>query len=1207
MKTQIVLSVVLLALPPLRGEDSLTERVEAQSRGCVSCHAGIEDAHASKAVKVGCADCHGGKPSIVLAKGDAKGGKTYEDAKRKAHVLPRDPRVFKSSANPVRAYTAWNRESPEFVRFVNPGDLRVAREACGTAKCHPTEVTANRHSMMAHGAMLWQAALYNNGAINRRQALFGEAYTRDGEPARLTGAPTKGAFTLDALDPLPRWNITQPGNVLRVFERGGQKKSELGNPNRLEEPGAPEIKLSTRGFGTQLRTDPVFLGLQKTRLLDPTLNLLGTNDHPGDYRSSGCTACHVLYANDRDPSHSADLAKFGNRGLSASSDPTIPKDEPGHPIRHRLTRAIPSSQCMVCHVHPGTNVLNAYYGTMWWDNETDGQAMYPTAQGNASARERFERTSANPEESNVRGKWSDPAFLANLTDLNPGLTRTRFADFHGHGWVFRDVFKTDEKGRLLDPLGKPVPDEDPKKFEKAVHLKDIHLEKGMHCVDCHFAVDSHGNGNLYGEVRAATAVDCIDCHGTVAAKANLTLSGNAGGGLLRESQTPFGPRFTVRRGKMLQQSSVTEDLKWEVPQVADVIDPDSPKYNERARLAKTLRRDGTTWGTVSADAPLAHSNDRMSCTTCHTAWAPSCFGCHLPMRANERRKTLHNEGGFTRNYTSYNFQTLRDDVFMLGNDGVVKNGKISPMRSSCAVLVSSQDANRQWIYSQQQTVSAEGFAGTAFSSFTPHTVRGKETKGCTDCHVSQKGTNNAKLAQLFMLGTNFTNFVGRYAWVASGKGGIEAVAVTERDEPQAVYGSDLHALAYPDNHRRHEAGKGVLAESHHHAATDARSIQVRGEYAYVANGRGGLRVYDIANIDNKGFSERIVTAPVSPLGQRLYVKSKNATCVASPSTMAVDPTRSRRKENLEGAIHPIYGYLFVTDSEEGLIVVGVATLLDGDPTNNFLKRALTWNPDGVLKGANHITLAGTVAYITCDKGLVILSLDDPLNPKVIKTIGRPFLTKPRGVEVQFRYAFVVDERGLKVLDVTIPGEARTIAGAVVPLEDAHDLYLARTYAYVASGRKGLAIVDIATPEEPVLDQMFNADGRLNDTRQVRLGMTNNSLFAYVADGVNGLAVVQLLSPKDNPNIWGFSPRPKPRLIATKKTRGPALAVSKGLDRDRAVDESGNQLAVFGRLGARPFSLPEMQKMYIKEGKVFTVSDAPPTKPTATGGAPAGSR
>ena len=40
-----------------------------------------------------------------------------------------------------------------------------------------------------------------------------------------------------------------------------------------------------------------------------------------------------------------------------------------------------------------------------------------------------------------------------------------------------------------------------------------------------------------------------------------------------------------------------------------------------------------------------------------------------------------------------------------------------------------------------------------------------------------------------------------------------------------------------------------------------------------------------------------------------------------------------------------------------------------------------------------------------------------------------------------------------------------------------------------------------------------------------------------------------------------------------------LAISKGVDRDRAVDESGNQIAVFGRVGARPLNLQEQQKLF----------------------------
>jgi len=39
-----------------------------------------------------------------------------------------------------------------------------------------------------------------------------------------------------------------------------------------------------------------------------------------------------------------------------------------------------------------------------------------------------------------------------------------------------------------------------------------------------------------------------------------------------------------------------------------------------------------------------------------------------------------------------------------------------------------------------------------------------------------------------------------------------------------------------------------------------------------------------------------------------------------------------------------------------------------------------------------------------------------------------------------------------------------------------------------------------------------------------------------------------------------------------------------------VDESGNQIAVFGRRGARPFNLVEMERMYKINGKLFTVPE-----------------
>lgn len=1218
-----------------------------------------------------CTSCHGGNPAATT--------------QASAHVQPKFPGEWGckngecSSRNPERTNTLLAKESPEFVRFMNPGDFRVLKQTCG--ECHSDENRNVTRSMMAHGSMLWSAALYNNGGFPLKDARFGESYDENGYPQALIADPhpsyedqvLKGHLAF--LNPIPRWEISQPGNILRVFERGGKRRLEVGLPDREEEGGKPDKGLSPRGLGTNNRTDPVYLGLQKTRLLDPTLNFLGTNDHPGDYRSAGCTSCHVIYANDRDPAASGPYARAGNQGRSQSADTSIPKNEPGHPIKHQFTSQIPTQQCMTCHMHPGTNMVATYLGQTWWDNESDGKQMYPAdGQIDPSQADEVQKLDRNPEGSSLRGLWSDPDFLqkTGTAEFNAGLKRVQFADAHGHGWMFKKVYEKDRKGNMLDRDGNIIPPDDPDKFKKAVHLADIHLEKGMHCADCHFRQDAHGTGILYNEPRAAVEIGCIDCHGTIKARANGITSGFAaaspeskneadqrakankpviGRDLTRlRFRTTDGKRLPVmeiitrdtkrkdaasneielKKGDVVQNSIVEPGKWWKVKQTLDTVTPGSADYNERSAYAKTMQKDNETWGDAAAgDDKLAHRDSNMTCYACHTSWVTSCFGCHLSMEANRKMPNRHNEGGDSRNFTSYNYQVIRDDIFMLGRDGTVTGHRVAPVRSSSAVLVSSRNQNREWIYHQQQTVSAEGFSGQAFNTHVPHTVRGKESQTCSDCHASKDGDNNAWLAQTYLQGTNFVNFMGRYVYVAAGEA-LEAVAVTEHSEPQAVYGSNLHRLAYKNDFERFVKNGRELKEYYENKGRpEVLGVQVRGEYAYVAAGKGGLRVYDVAQIDHKGFSERIVTAPVSPLGQRFYVGTKYATAVAAPSTLAVDPARWRTVRNEDGSltqvppdkavemdraaekagkpspvvneeepIHPLYAYLYVADKFEGLVLVNAATLLDGDPRNNFLDRALTYNPDGALTGASNIVIAGNFAWITTEKEVVIIDLSIPLAPKVTARIP---MNQPRAVAVQFQYAFVVDADALKVIDIRElqqKGVAKIIEGAAVPLKHARDIYVARTYAYVASGEDGLAIIDVERPEAPKLDQTFNANGTLNDARSVKVAMTNASLYAYVADGRNGLRVLQLTDPETMPEYAGFSPRPQPVQIAAFKTKGEALAISKGLDRDRAMDESGNQIAVFGRRGARPFRFDEMMRLQRTNdgtGEFFKVSDEPGKK------------
>jgi hypothetical protein len=218
----------------------------------------------------------------------------------------------------------------------------------------------------------------------------------------------------------------------------------------------------------------------------------------------------------------------------------------------------------------------------------------------------------------------------------------------------------------------------------------------------------------------------------------------------------------------------------------------------------------------------------------------------------------------------------------------------------------------------------------------------------------------------------------------------------------------------------------------------------------------------------------------------------------------------------------------------------------------------------------------------------VVDLKEPLRPALAAV--HP-LVGAQASAVQFRYLWVTDREGLKLFDVTNLRLPVPIPSATVPLADARRIYLARTYAYVAAKHEGLVIVDIKQPMAPRIYQKVTFEGTLNDAEDVIVGSTNASAFAYVADGRNGLKVIQLTSPDSQPNFHGFSPAPRPELIAWARTASPALALSKGLDRDRAVDETGGQIAVFGRLGSRPFTRQEMEALFLnRRGLPYKVSD-----------------
>jgi hypothetical protein len=1156
--------------PPASLTEATAEREQKSSEGCLSCHTGIDSTnmHGRNVWKIGCADCHGGNPAVAWTGGAAQRpySAAYTKVMQSAHVQPAFPEEWSGSRNPERSYALLNRERLEFVRFINPGDLRVAPQTCGVVGCHPDITARVMTSTMTHSAMVMGSGTYNNGVLPYKNYVIGEFYMPNGEAAiaKTVPPPTeaeKQRGVTEQLIPVPRYNTSQPGNIFRAAERG------IAN---------------TRGLGTGARVDFAHFVLHKTRLNDPYVWFLGTSDYGGEHRSSGCTACHVLYANSEDPKMSGAAASHGYRGTTdaQNGDPTIPKGEPGHPIQHKFTTQIPTSQCLTCHNHQGSGAIDNYAGIMWWDGETDGKLMY--------------HADGSP-------KKGDELADVHL-EANKDAKHTQFTSQHRSGWSFRKVYKQDIEGQLIDKNGNLIPWEDKDWAAKAVHLADHHYEVGMHCIDCHTEQDVHGDGKLYGEMINAVEIYCTDCHGTIQQRTALKTSNPPGGNDLKNARAAGRSMFrwvdasgndvsgrAPQKGDVLKQrSKVDSNLEWTVPQLADVVDPTSKNYNPKARLAKTLQKGNDTFGDAGKTPDCyAHNPDQMTCYTCHTSWAISCAGCHLAGKTNRRRESSHFFGEKTLVDVGYYSQGLRSDCLMLGKNGDVKGNKISPVRSASAPIATAENGNRAIVTHQQPTVSGSGHSGHAFSPYIPHTVSGKDGQQCTSCHISRTDDNNAQLSERFNLGVHSSDFVGNYVHLATSNS-VTAVRVADGWEPQPVIGSDFHQMTMPPEHAAHVGRGGELAEAHTHA-TDAVMVQARGEYLYVAAGKGGFRVLDIANIANKDVAQRIISAPFSPIGQDPHIGTKDCTAVLLPTTVPMDPIRKVDPANKETPVHPLFSYAYVLDRQEGLIVVDVDTFVDGNPDNNFLQRAATFNKDGALTGAHGGMVVGHYLYVLVPDGLAIVDIETPKAPRLVRTVKNG-LSKPRGIDVQFRYAAVTDAQGMQVFDITDLENPVHVPQATVPLADARGVRLCRTYAYVCGGADGLVVIDVRTFTAPKVVEKFTADGKLNDATAVTTGLTNASLFAYVANGKSGLAVVELWTPSRSRGTNGFSPRPTPRLCASYATGGAAVSISTGMIRDRGVDESGNQIGVYGRIGSRPLNKAEREAFYLRKGQIYRVDD-----------------
>jgi len=148
--------------------------------------------------------------------------------------------------------------------------------------------------------------------------------------------------------------------------------------------------------------------------------------------------------------------------------------------------------------------------------------------------------------------------------------------------------------------------------------EDVHHQKGMLCIDCHPSHEVMGDGQAYAHEEDAVKLQCADCHfkGSPESIPYDQLD--------RESKVVFRHRDFAHKDK---QILVTNEDK----------NPMVNTYVEGDKAFLVGKKDGKLYEIKPQSNICARdtAHEDMSCSTCHSAWAPRCIGCHTSFNKDD--------------------------------------------------------------------------------------------------------------------------------------------------------------------------------------------------------------------------------------------------------------------------------------------------------------------------------------------------------------------------------------------------------------------------------------------------------------------------------------------------------------------------------------------------------------------------------------------
>lgn len=230
---------------------------------------------------------------------------------------------------------------------------------------------------------------------------------------------------------------------------------------------------------------------------------------------------------------------------------------------------------------------------------------------------------------------------------------------------------------------------------------DVHFARGMACIDCHTEREVHGDGQIYVKRHYEVEIRCQSCHGT---PERLATGLTAQGRRLRNLFVAAPPNPT---GTVMLVSKLTRKTH-AVPQLVTLAK--QPDGHDPAHLTK------------------------IECFTCHTAWTPTCYGCHIKMDYTKYANPVdvafdhlsgeHSKQGWFRLTAGVR---LADPEPVLG---INWRGKVVPFVPRAQPLFTYVNPEGRTEYEFKKF-------GFAHNPIVPHTVT-TTARTCASCHANPR-------------------------------------------------------------------------------------------------------------------------------------------------------------------------------------------------------------------------------------------------------------------------------------------------------------------------------------------------------------------------------------------------------------------------------------------------------------------------------------